>query len=192
MSKKNKDTKDLDFYDSIVENWTCNKYHFTSEKQKRLAHYLSLGMKPRPAALRAGYSERYANSHVYRLLKLNKDFCEKVSQISKNFRDTYPEFTASMLPDIAYLERRIVEKLVDDPDSLDSVKAKVIRDMKRSAGVLQDEPRAIQFIPVNVAIQVQAHIDQQQSPKVVEVVGNAIGSAANKKVEKRITLISDE
>jgi len=175
MTKKKaigNDTKDLDFYDSIVENWTCNKYKFKDERQRKFAHYLALGMKPYPAALKAGYSETYAKSGVYKVLGVGKKkgtpLEEKVQGISKSFRDTYPEFCANMLPDISYFERRIVEKLVDDPDSLDSVKAKVVRDMKRSAGVLQEEGRPIQFIPVQVAIQIQQVVDRQQNqPKQI-------------------------
>jgi hypothetical protein len=133
------DKDNLDLYDTIVREWASDAVHFTSEKQKRLAHYLALGIKPRQAALRAGYSMRYANSGVYELLKINKKFRGKVDTISKNFRESYLEFSQSMLPDIAWIERRELQELIKDPDRLNAVNAKVMRDIKRTANVLESE-----------------------------------------------------
>jgi hypothetical protein len=171
MSKKRNDGKQIDLYDTIVDEWTSDAVHFTSEKQKKLAHYLALGVKPRPAALRAGYSKRYANSGVYSLLKMNKKFCEKVSTVSKHLRESYPEFCENMLPEIAWIERKIVEKLADNPDELDAVKAKVMRDVKRTAGVLSDEHSKIQqFVRIDQLIHVQGILAEHQAPERIEAV----------------------
>ncbi len=139
LTKINNNKNNLDLYDTIVREWASDAVHFTSEKQKRLAHYLALGIKPRQAALRAGYSMRYANSGVYELLKINKKFRGKVDTISKNFRESYLEFSQSMLPDIAWIERRELQELIKDPDRLNAVNAKVMRDLKRTANVLESE-----------------------------------------------------
>ncbi len=137
---KNSNDKDSSaWYDSIVENWACELYQFRSEKQAKLAHYLALGLRPRPAALRAGYSKRFANSGVYELLKINKEFRGKVDGIIKNFRESYLEFSQNMLPDIAWIERRELQELIKDPDRLNAVNAKVMRDLKRTANVLESE-----------------------------------------------------
>jgi len=151
-TEKTNDKDKLAWYDSVVENWVCEQYTFKSEKQRKLAHFLALGVRPRPAALRAGYSKRYANSGVYELLKINKAFRGKVKGITKNFRDTYPEFCTNMLPEISYVERRIVEQLVDKPEEMDAVKAKVIRDMKKSAGVLGDDHIRPVQVQINLAV----------------------------------------
>ncbi len=98
LTKINNDKNNLDLYDTIVREWASDTVHFPSEKQKRLAHYLALGLKPRQAALRSGYSKRFANSGVYQLLKINKKFRTKVDSISTNFRESYLEFSQSMLP----------------------------------------------------------------------------------------------
>jgi hypothetical protein len=152
LIKKDNDKDLLDWYDSVVENWICEKYTFSTEKQKKLAHYLALGVKPRPAALRAGYSMRYANSGVYELLKINKKFRGKVSGIVSNFRESYPEFCKNMLPEISYVERRIVENLVDKPEDMDAVKAKILRDVKKSAGVLADDGAKPVLVQINLAL----------------------------------------
>jgi len=162
-TKKSNDDQKMDFYDWYIENSGFPLKDFKDERQRKFYHYLALGMKPYPACRKAGYAENYCKSGIYSTLGVDKEGSKKVSQISKNFRDTYPEFCANMLPDIAYMERRIVEKLVDNPDSLDAVKSKLVRDIKRSAGVLQEEARPVQFIPVQVAIQIQQVVDQQQN-----------------------------
>jgi hypothetical protein len=149
---KSNDKDLMAWYDAVVENWICEKYTFKSEKQRKLAHYLALGLKPYKAALRAGYSKGYAKGGVYELLRINKKFKGKVEGIISNFRDTYPEFCKNMLPEISYVERRIVEQLVDKPETMDAVKAKVIRDMKRSAGVLGDDHVKPVQVQINLAV----------------------------------------
>ena len=129
----------LDLYDTIVNEWECIIIRFKSEKQKKLAHYLAFGLNPRQAALRSGYSERFANSGVYELLKINKDFCEKVGIVRKNFRESYIKFSENVLPDIAWIERRELEELIKNPDRLNAVNARLMRDLKRSVGVLDSE-----------------------------------------------------
>ena len=148
------------WYDTVVENWTCEKYKFTSEKQRKLAHYLALGLKPYKAALRAGYSKGYARGGVYELLKINKKFRAKVDGVISNFRESYPDFCKNMLPEISYVERRIVENLVDKPEDMDAVKAKVIRDMKRSAGVLGDDQAKPVMVQINLNLLQQGQEDE--------------------------------
>jgi len=124
-------------------------------------------MKPYPAALRAGYSKSYAKSGIYETLGLKKDLYKKVQGISKNFREVYPEFCTNMLPDIAYIERRIVEQLVEKPEDMDAVKAKVVRDMKRSAGVLGDDHVRPVQVQVNLAV-LQGHQEEHLDAITVE------------------------
>jgi hypothetical protein len=95
---------------------------------------------------------RFANSGVYELLKINKEFRGKVEGIISNFRETYPDFCKNMLPEISYVERRIVEQLVDNPEGMDAVRAKVVRDMKRSAGVLADDGAKPVQVQINLAL----------------------------------------
>jgi hypothetical protein len=129
----------LDLYDTLVNGWECMIIQFKSEKQKKLAHYLAFGLNPRQAALRSGYSKRFANSGVYELLKINKDYGEKVGIVRKNFRESYIKFSENVLPDIAWIERRELEELIKNPDRLNAVNARLMRDLKRSAGVLDSE-----------------------------------------------------
>jgi hypothetical protein len=40
--------------------------------------------------------------------------------------------------------------------------------MKRSAGVLQEESKPVQFIKVDTLVQIQQVVDSQQAPKQIE------------------------
>jgi hypothetical protein len=134
----------------------------TEDQVKKLIHYLAFRVKPKQAAERAGFPAWFCKGKVYRLLE-RKWFQKKITDVRSKIRERYLAFATDCLPEIAFVEKKLLEKLAENPDGITPTTAKVMRDLKKSAGVLVDEPRTSEFVPMQIAISVQAHLAQQQA-----------------------------
>jgi hypothetical protein len=164
MAKKNigNDVGALDAIDTFATDFGVEIDGVEDESDRKLLHYLAFGVPPYRAALRAGKPIHYAKKTIYDKLKKNKKFQTQIDDIRGKIRERYLAFATDCLPEIAWVERKVLSNLAANPDSINPTTAKIMRDLKKTAGVLVDEPRTPEFMPVRIAIQVQAHLAQQQ------------------------------
>lgn len=170
-TKSSNKTDELDAMDTFICDMPINLKAKESEREKKLRHYLAFGLKPYSAALRAGYSVSYAKKQIYRRLRKDEELQSNVAATRAKIRERYLDFATDALPEIAWVEKRILSKLAANPDGITPTTAKVMRDLKKSAKVLSDDHPQIELIPVQVALQIQAIVQsQQEQPHKVTVV----------------------
>jgi hypothetical protein len=167
-NKKNKEIDALEAIDTFTADFGMDIDGIESEEDKKLVHYLAFGLRPRQAALRAGKPGWFANSKVYQLVNKNKAFQAKIEGVRSNIRERYLDFATDCLPEVALVEKKVLSSLAADPGSINPTTAKVMRDLKKSAGVLQDETVRPVQVQINLALLQRGQEDQLLSEITLE------------------------
>ena len=163
--KKSKELDALEAIDTFTADFGMDIDGVESEEDKKLVHYLAFGLRPRQAALRAGKPGWFANSKVYQLVNKNKAFQAKIEGVRSNIRERYMDFATDCLPEVAMVEKKILTSLASNPDTINPTTAKVMRDLKKSAGVLQDETARPVQVQINLAL-LQTHQEEQLATEI--------------------------
>ena len=60
------------------------------------------------------------------------------------------DFATDCLPEVAWIEKKVLSRLAENPDALNPTTAKVMRDLKKSAGVLREEIEQPAMVSVHI------------------------------------------
>jgi len=118
-----------------------NKDLISSKDQEQLL-IQNLSMYPtiKEAAINAGYSESYAKSNIYRLIKK--------PEFQSRLKHYYRVHNTALLPRILKAESKLVDIIHDDPEKL-SKHHTTIKQIKQAAGILEpDEAPRQPFINI--------------------------------------------
>jgi hypothetical protein len=171
MTKSGNDNKELDALEAIdtfTADFGMDIDGVESDEDKKLVHYLAFGLNPRQAALRAGKPGWFANSKVYQLVNKDEAFKAKIDSVRSNIRERYMDFATDCLPEVALVEKKVLSSLAADPGSINPTTAKVMRDLKKTAGVLQDETARPVQVNINLALLQRGQEDQLLSEITLE------------------------
>jgi hypothetical protein len=100
------------------------------DREQLLIQNLSMYPTIKEAAINAGYSESYAKSNVYRLIK-KPEFQSRLKQY-------YRVHNTALLPRILEAETKLIEKIVEDPEKL-SKHHTTIKQIKQASGILEPD-----------------------------------------------------
>ena len=100
------------------------------DREQLLIQNMSMYPTIKEAAISAGYSESYATSNIYRLIK-KPEFQNRLKQY-------YRVYNTALLPRILEAETRLIEKIVEDPEKLSKHHA-TIKQIKQAAGILEPD-----------------------------------------------------
>jgi len=138
-----------------------------------LAFNIALGMPNTQAGLKAGFAKTY----VYTGQFANKCSSPYITSIIDHIADQYPDHRRRMakirLKRAAYIENTIYDRAEKDIDfAINPTVAKTLERDYKLAGLLHDFSPSQVLVPIQVAIQIQTHIESQQS-KVSQITLDA-------------------
>lgn len=108
------------------------------EKMGKVVTFLMLGFPIPEAGQLAGYSESYSTSGLYSAVKNDPRIHKLMLDRVENLPATYKRFAMALLPQIADLERKIIEHVSKNLTDYPKFK-QAIKELKQSANVLQVE-----------------------------------------------------
>ena len=130
-------------------------------RETKFMEYLALGMNITEAGLKAGYSQSYSKTDIRR--KLNSPrFISKLAEFADQQPETRTTLAKLRLPKLYNLEDKFFDKCEDDPE-LYARYSKISEREYKLAGLMTQDVQAQIIVPVSVAIQVQNHLQQQES-----------------------------
>ncbi len=131
---------------------------------------MTLGLAPIPAAIKAGYSENYAQSAIKAKLN-NPLFISRLAKYADKLPETRTTLAKLRLSKLYDLEDKFYDLCQDDPELYAKHNKVAERDYKL-AGLLKEEVSVQILIPVQVAIQVQSAMLEQHNPADVVTIEN--------------------
>ena len=132
-------------------------------REERFIENLALGFNIREAGLKAGYTQSYCNGTLPR--KLNSpNFIKKIQQ----YADSFPEYRQTLaklrLAKVFHIEEKILDRALQDTDyAITAGVSKTVEREYKLTNLLVDQTVQVTMVPVNVAIQVQNHLQRQES-----------------------------
>ena len=109
-----------------------------TDKMDRVVTLLMLGFDVPEAGEIAGYSESYSKTGLYVALKKNPQVHKLMLDKIENLPAMYKNFAKALLPQIADLERKIVDHVAGKIEDYPKFK-QAIKELKQSAAVLKVE-----------------------------------------------------
>jgi len=130
-------------------------------REIKFIEFLGIGLEPVQAAIKAGYSKNYAYCHAKR--KLNSPtFIAKVAKYAEKLPESRTTLAKLRLPKLYHIEDKFLARCEDEPE-LYARYAKISEREYKLAGLLKDEVNIQAIVPIQVAIQIQGHVEAQQS-----------------------------
>jgi len=151
-----------------TNNYPSNRKSPKTNGKREIAFIenLAIGLEPVKAMINAGYTPGYARSYAKRKLNDPK-FISRLAHHVEKFPEHRTTLAKARLPKLYSIEAKFLDKCEDDPE-LYARYSKLSEREYKLAGLLKDEVTIQAVVPVQVAIQIQTHIESQQakSPQI--------------------------
>ena len=138
--KKHNQIKDIvkpEIVDEVVGQIASTSTDKKDKRRDKFLLYWLLGYPVRTAGITAGYKESYAKFGLYEVLK-QPIVKERLLEITSAMPEKYRALCRLRLGDVAEVEGSVINLMKDDP-KLALKHPQVLKQLKKSAGVLEDE-----------------------------------------------------
>jgi len=151
-----------------TNNYPSNRKSPKTNGKREIAFIenLAIGLEPVKAMINAGYTPGYARSYAKRKLN-DPQFISRLAHHVEKFPEHRTTLAKTRLPKLYSIEAKFLDKCENDPE-LYAKYSKLSEREYKLAGLLKEEVNIQAIIPVQVAIQIQTHIEDQQakSPQI--------------------------